>query len=110
MQDLATFLPLVLLAAAFWFLIIRPQRNRQKAQAELVRKVGPGAEIMTAAGIFGTVVSNEDGQVQVEVAPGVVLRMLPDAISRVVNSPDTAVEAPASDSSDQATTDKPSDQ
>lgn len=96
-QDLGAFLPLILLAVAFWFLIMRPQRNRQKAQAALIRSVGPGAEVMTTAGLFGTVVSNEDGVLRLAVAPGVELRMVPEAISKVMSTPEPPSDEPSAD-------------
>lgn len=97
MADIASLLPIILIGAAFWFLILRPQKQRQKAQAQMLRSIAPGTEVMTTAGLFGTVVSSTDEELQLEVAPGVVLRMLPAAVSKIV----TAVEpAPTSDPDD----------
>ena len=91
-MDLLGLLPIVLIGAVFYLLIIRPSRNRQRQQREMVNQVGPGTEVMTTAGIFGTVVDTTDDEVFIEVAPGVVLRMLKAAIGRVIE-PDIAPEA-----------------
>ncbi len=54
-MDIVSLAPILLLGVAFYFLLIRPQRNRQKKHAEMVSAVAPGSEVMTTAGIFGTV-------------------------------------------------------
>ncbi len=87
MQNLSTFLFLALAAAAFYFLIIRPGKQRQKAQAELLTSIAPGTEVMTTAGVFGRVVTVSDDVLGLEIAPGVVMRVLPAAVARVVVSP-----------------------
>ena len=92
-MDLITILPLVLIAVVFYFLMIRPAKVRQKKQAETLSKMGPGTNIMTTAGIFGTVVSNGDA-VLVEVSPGVIIRMLPAAIAKVIPVEDPELVAP----------------
>ncbi len=83
-MDFVTIAPLLLLGVVFYLLVLRPQKKRAKAQAQMLAEVAPGTKIMTSAGIFGTVVSTIDGEVTIEVAPGVNLRMLPAAISKVM--------------------------
>lgn len=87
MENLPTLLFIVLAGAAFYFLIIRPGKQRQRAQQELITALTPGAEVMTTAGVFGTVVTVTDEEVGVEIAPGVVMRVLPAAVARVVETP-----------------------
>ena len=89
-MDLVTILPLALIVVVFYFLMIRPAKAKQRKQAETLSSLEPGTDIMTTAGLFGTVVANGPDQVSVEVAPGVVLRMLPAAIAKVI-----PVELPA---------------
>jgi len=86
-SNLPTLLFLVLAGAAFYFLILRPSRQRQAKQQQLVKALTPGAEIMTTAGVFGKVVTVTDEELGIEIAPGVVMRILPAAIARVVESP-----------------------
>ena len=59
-MDPTSILLLVAAAVAFFFLIIRPQRKRQAAQQAMQKALAPGAEIMTSAGIFGTVAAVTD--------------------------------------------------
>ncbi len=86
-MDLVGLAPLLLLGVAFYFLLIRPQKNRQKAQAQMVADIGSGVEIMTTAGIFGTVVSSTDDLILLEISPGVIVRILPAAVSKVIEPP-----------------------
>jgi len=80
--------------AAFYFLIIRPGKKRQQQQQQMIAALQPGAEIMTSAGIFGTIAVVTDDQISLEVSPGVFLRILPAAVSRVIE-PAAADEADA---------------
>ncbi len=92
MDSIGSFLPLILIVAVFYLLVIRPSQNRKKTMAELISNVGPGSDIMTSSGIFGTVVSATPEEIELSIAPGVVIRILPAAVSRVITP---VVDAPA---------------
>ena len=47
--------PLAMFAAIFYFMIIRPQKKRQKAQDEMLASISTGDEVITAGGFFGVV-------------------------------------------------------
>jgi preprotein translocase subunit YajC len=68
----------VLMIVGFYFLLIRPQRNRQRAQQALLSTLEVGDEVMTTGGIFGTIVEidEDEGVLTVEIAPGTRVRML----------------------------------
>lgn len=83
-MDPLSLLMIVAAGAAFYFLIIRPGKQRQKAQQQMLSALQPGAEIMTTAGIFGTIAVVTEDQISLEVSPGVFLRILPAAVARVV--------------------------
>ena len=55
-SSLVAFLPLLAMGVIFYFLLIRPQQRRAKAQQALLRSVEVGDEIVTTAGVFGTVI------------------------------------------------------
>lgn len=76
-------LPLLLIVG-FYFLLIRPQRNRQKAQQALLASLEVGDEVMTTGGIFGTIIEldEEEGTVLLEIAPGTRVRMLRQGIAQ----------------------------
>lgn len=73
--------PLILLAL-MWLLLVRPQQQRVRRQRELVAALQVGDRILTAGGIFGTVVGLGDDEVRVEVAPGTVITMVRAGVSR----------------------------
>ena len=61
---------LALMIGVFYFLIIRPQRKRSKAQQELAQSLQVGDEIRTVGGIYGKVVSLDEGSVVLRVEDG----------------------------------------
>ena len=75
---------LVILVAAFFLLVVRPQRRQMASHRALVASLNPGDEIVTTGGILGTIRSLEDDVVELEVAPAVVLRVARGAIARRV--------------------------
>ncbi|HMH92458.1 MAG TPA: preprotein translocase subunit YajC [Streptosporangiaceae bacterium] len=87
----SSFLPLliiVVLFGLFYVAIIRPQRNRQRQAAQTQNQVVPGQRVRTTAGIYGTVVSGDDRDIVVEIAPGVQVTMLRRAVMEVVPEDD----------------------
>jgi preprotein translocase subunit YajC len=82
-------LPFVLILVAFYFLIVRPARNRQKAALELQQRLAPGVEVMTTSGIYGTVVGVDDTTIQLEIAPSTTVRVAKPAVGQVLAA-DTA--------------------
>ena len=88
---------------AFYFLIIRPQRNRARQAAQLQARLVPGVEIMTTAGMFGRVVEVLDDGLVLEISPGVQVRFAKAAVGRIVAADDTdAGDADAGDADDSA--------
>jgi len=53
-------LPLVLMGAVFYFMLIRPQRKKDKKVKEMLDNLKPGDRITTIGGIYGTIVSLKD--------------------------------------------------
>jgi preprotein translocase subunit YajC len=87
----SSFLPLliiVVLFGLFYMTIIRPQRNRQRQAKQQQSQVLPGQRIRTTAGIYGTVISGDDRDIIVEIAPGVEITMLRRAVMEVVPDDD----------------------
>ncbi len=84
-----SFIPiLVLLLAAMWLLVIRPQRARQKAAQNTRDSLVPGAEVLTAGGLYGTVRFVDDDEVRVEIAQDTVVRVARRAIATVIEPED----------------------
>ena len=83
---------IVVLFAAMWLFLIRPQRRRQVEQARLQDSIAAGDEIVTAGGVYGTVRAIEEDVVQVEIAPGTVIKLDRRAVATVVQEPEPETE------------------
>jgi preprotein translocase subunit YajC len=59
-NPLMSFLPMILLVVVFYFILIRPQQQRAKQQRKLLESLKSGDEVVTAAGIVGTVITVKD--------------------------------------------------
>ena len=88
MQQYTTLIFIALLAVAFYFLILRPQRKRQHAVQQTMNALSPGNRVMLASGLFGTVISVGTRQVVLEISPGAELTVLKQAISRIATEDD----------------------
>jgi preprotein translocase subunit YajC len=85
---------IVVLFALLYFVMIRPQRNRQRKVQEMQRQVTPGSRVRTTAGMYATVVDSDDQDVLLEVAPGVQIRFLRRAIMDTVPDDDGTMSSP----------------
>lgn len=65
-QILGSFLPIVLMILIFYFLLIRPQRKRDKAERDMRNSIQVGDEISTIGGFIGKVVSLKDDTLVIE--------------------------------------------
>jgi len=81
---ISTMVPLILLFGIFYFLLIRPQQQRIKAHQQLVESVKRGDTVVTAGGLVGKVAKvKDDGEVMVEIADNVQVRVLKSTLSEV---------------------------
>jgi preprotein translocase subunit YajC len=97
-NPLGSLLLVFLLALAFYFVAIRPGRRRMQAMQAVQASLAPGREVVTTAGLYGTVtaIDDADGTVTLEIAPGVQARFARGAVMKVVE--ETVPEAqPAGD-------------
>ena len=80
------FLPLVLIFAVFYFLLIRPQQTRQREVKASLSALRRGDRVVTAGGIIGTVQRVKEGtdEIEVEIAPTVRVMVVRDTISSVI--------------------------
>lgn len=79
------FLPMLLVFAIFYFLLIRPQQKQQKKHREMLTSVKVGDEIITSAGIHGRVMQTEDRTVTIEIANNVRIKMEKGSITTIKN-------------------------
>ena len=83
---LTSLLPLVLIFVVFYFLLIRPQQKKVKEHKAMVEALRRGDRVVTGGGLIGTVskVIN-DGEVQVEIAEGVRVRIVRSMVQEVLS-------------------------
>ena len=75
---------LIALVALLWFVLIRPQRQRQATHRALVQELAVDDEVVTAGGVFGRVRSVADDHVMLEIAPGTQVRLAKEAVTGVI--------------------------
>jgi preprotein translocase subunit YajC len=82
---LVQLFPLILIFVVFYFLLIRPQQAKVKAQREMLSGVKRGDRVVTGGGIIGLVTKViSDNELQVEVAEGVRVRVLKQTITDII--------------------------
>jgi preprotein translocase subunit YajC len=72
-----------LLALAFYFLIVRPQRRRVTAHRTFVASLELGDDVVTTGGIYGTVRALRGDAVELEIAPGIVITVARAAVAQL---------------------------
>ena len=77
-----------LLFAAMWFLMIAPQRKKQKLHDKMLKELGNGDEVVTAGGILGTIVAVKDDRFIVRVADNTKVELGKSFVSSVMNKSD----------------------
>lgn len=81
MNTYGTILYLVAFAAIFYFMILRPQQQRQKQQQNTINSLKPNVNVTTYAGILGKVVKVKENTVILKVADNVEIEILKTAVA-----------------------------
>jgi preprotein translocase subunit YajC len=79
--QIMAFLPLILLFAVFYFLLIRPQQKRTKTHKQFIENLKKGDRVVTSGGMYGTITGVTDDSVTIEVAEKVRVKVLKSAIA-----------------------------
>ncbi len=93
MGAFGSFIPLILIFAIMWFLLIRPQQKKLKQHQAMVSALRRGDDVVTQGGILGKVVKvKEDGsgEVELEIATGVKVRVIKHTIAQVITKTEPA--------------------
>lgn len=80
----STVIMLVVFFAIFYFLLIRPQSKKAKAQREMINNLTKGDEVITTGGIMAKVVELDDTSVTLEIAPNVNVKHQKNAVISVL--------------------------
>ena len=91
------FLPIVLIFAVFYFLLIRPQQQTQKTLKAKLGALKRNDRVVTGGGIIGVVQKTTEGsnEIEVEIAPNVRVKVLRETISGVLGDPKPANDVKA---------------
>ena len=88
---LGQFLPLILIFGIMYVLLIRPQQKKLKDHKAMVEALRRGDQVVTQGGLIGKVSKvKEDGEVEVEIAEGVKVRVVKATIAQVLNKTEPA--------------------
>ena len=80
----SAIVPLLLMFAIFYFLLIRPQQKKAKEHREMISNLKKGDRVVTSGGIHGRITSLDESTVAVEIADKVKVKILRGNIS-VIN-------------------------
>jgi len=90
-----SLLVLLLIPFAMYFLLIRPQRRRMKAQVSMQKSLGVGDEVITASGIYGFITGEEEDRFWLEIDDDVQIRIAKAAIQGKIDTSDDTDVKPA---------------
>lgn len=91
---LVSFVPIILIFGIMYFLMIRPQQKKMKEHREMVAALRRGDQVVTQGGLIGKVSKvKDDGEVEVEIASGVKVRVVRSTIVQVMNKTEPAEAA-----------------
>ncbi|MDE2595916.1 MAG: preprotein translocase subunit YajC [Sphingomonadales bacterium] len=80
-----TYLPLIAMGFAFWFLILRPQMRQQKEQRNKIAAIKKGDQVLTGGGLVGKISRViDDNYVEVELAQGFKVKALKSTIADII--------------------------
>ncbi len=87
---LISFVPILLIFAIMYFLMIRPQQKKQKEHKAMVLALRRGDQVVTSGGMIGKVVKVADSEIEVELAPNVKVRVIKSTVSHVMSKTEPA--------------------
>ena len=91
MNQIGQFLPLILIFAIMYFLLIRPQQKKMKEHQTMVSNVRRGDQVVTQGGLIGKIAKvKDDNEVEVELAEGVKVRVVKYTIAQVLTKTEPA--------------------
>lgn len=93
-------IPLLVIGALFIGFMMWSNRRRQKQAQEFRSRLRPGQRVQLYAGLLGNIVTIGEREVFIELAPGVVVSAVPQAVQGIVEDPELAAEADLTDSAD----------
>jgi preprotein translocase subunit YajC len=89
---LGAFLPLIIIFAIFYFLLIRPQQRKAKLHKQLLADLRKGDKVVSSGGLHGLITGMSDDVLTVEISPKVRVKISRGSIAGVVRRPEAQVK------------------
>ena len=90
MEQMGAFLPLILIFAVFYILLIRPQQKKVKLHREMINNLKRGDRIITTGGIIGIITKVKDNrELNVEISENVEIQIAPGMVQELYIAPET---------------------
>ena len=94
MEAFGQLVPLILIFAIMYFLLIRPQQKKAKEHRAMVKALRRGDQVVTQGGVIGKVTKVKDeNELEVEIADGVKVRVVQSTIVQVLNKTEPAKDS-----------------
>ena len=90
MQQLMSFMPMILIFAAMYFLMIAPQRKKQKELQKMLAALDTGDEVLTAGGIYGEITNKKEDRFVIRIADNTKIEVGKGFVTSVVKKADAA--------------------
>jgi len=87
---IAGFLPIIILFAIFYFLLIRPQQKKAKEHKGMIANLKKGVRIITSGGIYGTIQSIDDTTIGLEISEKVKIKISRGNVAAVISDNEPA--------------------
>lgn len=84
-NPITMFLPMIIIFAIFYFMLIRPQQRREKERSKMIGDIKSGDKVMFSGGILGVVANVKDSTFTVKVADNVKLEVARGAVMKVLD-------------------------
>lgn len=84
-SPLFMFVPMLIIFAIFYFMLIRPQQRKEKERRAMIESLQSGARIVFSGGILGTVTNVKDQTLVVKIADNVKIEIVRGAVNRVLD-------------------------
>jgi len=94
MEAFGQLVPLILIFAIMYFLLIRPQQKKAKEHQAMVKALRRGDQVVTQGGLIGKVAKvKEENELEVEIAEGVKVRVVQSTVTQVLNKTEPAKDS-----------------
>ena len=86
------FVPMLLIFAIFYFMMIKPQQRKEKERRKMIEELRAGAKVVFAGGFIGTIKESREKTFVIEIAPGVAVEVARASVSGVAEEPAPAAK------------------